>query len=307
MVKALELFCGIGGFAAAALGLNIKVCAALDQSPAALTVYRTNFPDHPAVLVNLEGVKGEDLVSYGADLWWMSPPCQPYGVRGGQRDVADTRARSLIRILDLLARLRENILPEHFALENVSGFAGSKAQERLIAFFSERRYRMRDCILCPTELGIPSRRPRYYFMASRQDMNLFDLERTADPRSLKEYLDSAMPEPLLDLLRIPPETLERFGSGFSILDPNDPAAYTTCFTSGYGKSLMHSGSYLCIEGGGVRRFSPREIALLLHFPPSFRFPEEMPLRKRWELLGNSLSVTAAREILKVFPALHPGA
>jgi len=39
-LKALELFCGIGGFAAAVAGTGTRVVGALDQSPLALEVYR---------------------------------------------------------------------------------------------------------------------------------------------------------------------------------------------------------------------------------------------------------------------------
>jgi hypothetical protein len=65
---------------------------------------------------------------------------------------------------------------------------------------------------------------------------------------------------------------------------------------------MNAGSYLrCATG--VRRFAPEEIARLLSFPPAFSFPEALPLRKRWHLLGNSLSVAAVREVLRDLPGL----
>jgi len=38
VTRALELFCGIGGFAAAAAGTSIRVAGAIDQRPAALEV-----------------------------------------------------------------------------------------------------------------------------------------------------------------------------------------------------------------------------------------------------------------------------
>ncbi|MBE0599472.1 MAG: DNA cytosine methyltransferase, partial [Desulfuromonadales bacterium] len=96
---------------------------------------------------------------------------------------------------------------------------------------------------------------------------------------------------------LPPATVARFGEGFRLLDPADPTAYATCFTAGYGRSLMHAGAYISC-GERVRHFSPTEIALLLGFPPTFRFPPEIPRRKQWHLLGNSLSVTAVREVLR---------
>ena len=299
VIRALELFCGIGGFAAAAAGTNVRVAGAIDQSPAALEVYRLNFPGHDAWQLNLENVTLEELQSAEADFWWLSPPCQPYTVRGAGRDAADPRALSFRRILDLLARMKENDLPAHIALENVEGFARSEMRERLVNLLSGRGYAIQECMLCPTELGVPMRRPRYYCMASRGRLEPPILVVDMPLRPLGDYLDGSGPGSELLLAG---DVVERCGKGFRILDPKDPQAYTTCFTSGYGRSLMRAGSYLRCAGG-VRRFAPEEIARLLHFPEGFRFPDRMTLRKKWQLLGNSLSVAAVRKVLEAFPGL----
>jgi DNA (cytosine-5)-methyltransferase 1/tRNA (cytosine38-C5)-methyltransferase len=68
---------------------------------------------------------------------------------------------------------------------------------------------------------------------------------------------------------------------------------------------MNAGSYLQ-WGETVRRFSPEEITRLLHFPDGFRFPDELSLRKKWHLAGNSLSVVAVREVLRAFPEFAKG-
>jgi site-specific DNA-cytosine methylase len=301
-LNALELFCGIGGFAAAVAGTNVRVVGALDQSPAALEVYRLNFPTHDARPADLERITATELASFGADLWWLSPPCQPYSVRGRRQDLADLRARSLLRILEVLPEISAERLPQHLALENVAGFAGSAAQERLAGFLADRGYQFRERLLCPTELGVPSRRPRYYLLASRAGLAPDAPPLAHPPLRLGDYLDPLPDCAVLDELQVPAAVLARFGPGFRILDPADPEAYTTCFTAGYGKSLMHAGSYLRC-GEGARRFSPAEIARLLHFPPEFRFPATMPLRKRWHLLGNSLSVAAVQEVLRALPGI----
>ena len=296
-LTALELFCGIGGFAAAAAGSPVRVVGALDQSPAALAVYRLNFPGHNAGPADLERITAEDLAGFGADLWWLSPPCQPYSVRGRGRDLTDPRARSLLRLMTLLAELPAGQLPRHVALENVPGFARSRARQQLVERLGERGYACREHQLCPTELGVPSRRPRYYLVASRAPLAPRRPRPAVPPRLLGNYLDHSLEASLLAELTVPEEVVTRFGEGLRILDPHDPQAYTTCFTGGYGKSLMHAGSYLRC-GQGVRRFTPQELAAILHFPPAFRFPDAMPLRKRWHLLGNSLSVAAVREVLR---------
>ncbi|NLC71311.1 MAG: DNA methyltransferase [Desulfuromonadaceae bacterium] len=297
-MKALELFCGIGGFAAAA-GTNIRIAGALDQSAVALAVYRWNFPEHPARQADLEKITADELAGYGADLWWLSPPCQPYTVRGRKRDLDDPRARSLGHLLAVFPEIPPDRLPIHLALENVPGFALSQARDRLTSLLLKRGYQIRERHLCPTELGIPSRRPRYYLSASRLPLRPSFSFEERPLRPLLDFLDLSLNDDPPPELLLAPEVLTRFGDGFRILDPDEDTAYTTCFTGGYGKSLMHAGSYLRCRDG-VRHFAPHEIARLLGFPVSFRFPEKLSLRKRWKLLGNSLSVCAVREVLNGF-------
>jgi len=298
-LNALELFCGIGGFAAAVSGSNVRVKGALDQSPVALAVYRCNFPGHNARQVDLERIDAGQLAEYGADLWWLSPPCQPYSARGRQRDLDDPRARSLARILAILPEIPNGTLPRHLALENVVGFGHSHARNLLVAFLDAQGYQVRERQLCPTELGVPSRRPRYYLIASRDGLHP-PRPVACQPRPLSRFLDPLCTHPPLPELFLAPEAVARFGPGLRILEASDPAAYTTCFTAGYGKSLMHAGSYLACQGG-VRRFAPHELARLLGFPATFRFPAPLSLRKCWHLLGNSLAVTAVREVLGDLP------
>lgn len=294
-IRALELFCGIGGFAAAVAGSNVRVVAALDQNPAALGVYRHNFPDHPVRQTDLERISAWELTTPGADLWWLSPPCQPYCERGVRRDLEDRRARSLLRIMEILGAIPSEKLPHHIALENVAGFAVSQARTRLLPLLESRGFRISEQHLCPTELGVPSRRPRYYLIATRGELVPAPC-RQHQSRPLSSYLDPLVGCTLPTSLLVMPEIIERFGSGLRILDGEDPSAYTTCFTSGYGKSIVNAGSYLRHDSD-VRYFTPEEILRLLHFPPWFTLPDHLPLRKKWHLVGNSLSLAAVREVL----------
>jgi site-specific DNA-cytosine methylase len=173
-------------------------------------------------------------------------------------------------------------------------------RRRLVDLLSNRGYAIQECLLCPTELGVPMRRPRYYLMASRVHLSPPVVIVDMPLRPLGDFLDGGDGSGVPDELHVGGDVLARFGKGFRILDPKDPQAYTTCFTSGYGRSLMHAGSYLRCAGG-VRRFAPEEIARLLHFPEGFRFPDRMTLRKKWHLVGNSLSVAAVRKVLEAFP------
>jgi len=300
-MRILELFCGIGGLAAAVSGTGSRVVCAMDHDLGVLATYRHNNPEHQAVRVDLSRVSNWELATHAADLWWLSPPCQPYTVRGNQRDLDDHRAASLRRILEVLAGLPAGKLPQGLALENVPGFLDSQARQRLVAVLSERGYDLREQLFCPTTLGVPMRRERYYLAASLTPLRPLPAFRDPPPyQALGSYLDRQLDDNTPAELLVPAEALDRFGPGLLVLDPDDPAACATCFAASYGKTLMHSGAYLrCRQG--VRHFAPEEIARLLGLPVQFSFPPELTLRRQWHQLGNSLSVDAVRAVLAILP------
>jgi site-specific DNA-cytosine methylase len=299
-MRILELFCGIGGLAAAVAGTASRVVCAMDHDPSVLATYRHNYPEHQAPRVDLSRVTPWELATVGADLWWLSPPCQPYSVRGNQRDLDDPRAASFLCLLDILERLPTTKLPGGIALENVPGFAQSQARLRLTTLLANRGYNLTKQLLCPTTLGVPMRRERFYLVASLSPLRPVAPLRQPQHRPLGDYLERTFDEEPPAELLVPTESIARFGPGLRVLDPDDRSACATCFAASYGKTLMHAGAYLrCRQG--VRHFAPAEIARLLGLPAGFTFPAGLPLRRQWHQLGNSLSVDAVREVLALLP------
>ncbi len=307
-IRVLELYCGIGGCAAAlgepSTGWPAKaeeagghrpaaeVVAAIDINRVALEVYRHNFP-HPAVPRTIESLSAADLERWRPDLWWLSPPCQPFTRRGLGRDDADPRSASLLHLIELLAEAP----PPALALENVPGFAGSRTHGRLRASLDRLGYHVGELEICPSELGIPNRRRRFYLVASRRPLR--DPAAAAPhARPLAAYLD---PEPAAELW--PPDELVRgYRHAIDLVAPDDPEAVTACFTAAYGRSPVRSGSYVDTPSG-PRRFSPAEILRLLGFPAGYRLPPALPLAAAWRLAGNSLAVDVVRRVLGRLPDL----
>jgi site-specific DNA-cytosine methylase len=320
----LELYCGLGGCAAALAGTGARVAAAYDVNPAALAVYRANFP-HPAHARALDALPAAELARWDADLWWLSPPCQPYTHRGRRRDLDDPRAASLVALCDRIAELR----PPRVALENVPGFAGSRAHDRLREVLDRGGWVVRERLLCPSELGLPNRRLRFYLVASRRGFGGV----AADGWSGRVAADAGDPGPrrpsgpgravpslpdrrpplaaLLDpepdpALALPPVLFARWAGALDLVDAADPGAVTACFTAAYGRSPARNGSHLVTARGAggrpaaARRFSPAEVARLLAFPAGYRLPAGLPRAAAWRLLGNSLSVAAVRTVLAQF-------
>lgn len=283
-MKALELFCGIGGFASAWPG---EVVAAFDQHPDAAATY-TRLHGRPVDRRNLAGVRSLPE----AALWWMSPPCQPYTQRGLGRDLEDPRSRPLLRVLELLRTAR----PAAFGLENVPLFAGSAAHAAVTGAWDGP---VRSVELCPTELGIPMRRRRAYLLGGRVPVPAPDLPLLRRP--LPSVLD-----PFDPALRPDPGLLARFGEAMSVVDARDEGAVAPCFTSAYGRSPVAAGPYLR-QDGEIRYFSPVEIARLFGFGARAEGLRALPLRRGWALVGQSLSVDVLRVLVGLLREAGGGA
>jgi site-specific DNA-cytosine methylase len=286
-LRVLELFAGIGG-CAAAVGDAAEFVAAIDINPQALAVYRHNF-SHPTICSTIEPLPAESFRAWNADLWWLSPPCQPYTHKGKQRDLADPRAAALLTLIERIEQVR----PRYVALENVPPFGRSRTRQRLLDALARSGYYLREELLCPTDLGLPNRRRRYYLVASLEAIPE-RLLHTEKPRLLREFVDVRLHDN--PLLLLDAASTKRFREALDIVDADNESAVASCFTAAYGRSVVRSGSYLRIAAG-LRRFAPEEVLRLLGFPASYRLPPDLTLHRAWRLLGNSLSIGAVRSIL----------
>jgi site-specific DNA-cytosine methylase len=63
------------------------------------------------------GVPAAQLDKLAASVWLLSPPCQPFTRQGLQKDTADGRVQSFLRLLDVVPTLAHP--PTHILVENV--------------------------------------------------------------------------------------------------------------------------------------------------------------------------------------------
>lgn len=287
-VKALELFAGIGGFAQAVASWPVDIVGALDMSSHVLQWYAYNY-EHTTKQQNLEVITAAQLHAYDADLWWMSPPCQPYTVRGLKKDLEDHRARSFLRLLDIL----DEAPPKMLAMENVEGFYNAEARQRLLTVLAHHQFDVLERVVCPTELGIPARRSRYYLVASRDGLQPV-VPVPFEPKCIAQYLEPDVGEGYV----IDPAILAKHGRGMRMVEAiDDPQCHANCFTSAYGKTYRFAGSYLKIEDD-VRYFTPRELLRFLGYQDSFKWPELLSRKQLYKYIGNSLSIDVLRYILQ---------
>eukprot|EP00754_Rhynchopus_humris_P004350 Rhum_TRINITY_DN12218_c0_g1::Rhum_TRINITY_DN12218_c0_g1_i1::g.50160::m.50160/K15336/TRDMT1, DNMT2; tRNA (cytosine38-C5)-methyltransferase len=182
-LRVVEFYSGVGG---ARLGLEkwaarageggaeFVTAAAYDMNAQANTVYELNFGLKVRSRA-IEHVKPEELSKLAADVWLMSPPCQPFtqgGGRGGKKGGGDTRCASFHHLVQTLASPKLAKPPAYILLENVVNFGSSEPCTNFIAVLREKGYAVRCVTASPDWLRsdpVPYYRPRFYVLAARVD------------------------------------------------------------------------------------------------------------------------------------------
>eukprot|EP00435_Cladocopium_sp_Y103_P010471 s3049_g2.t1 len=161
-VRVLELFAGIGGMRCSLERAELphQIVAAFDVSELCEKAYRHNFGGEEWKKKTIECLKAHELDVLAADMWLMSPPCQPFTRAGKRKDHEDDRSRGLLHLLGLLPLMEQP--PAAILLENVVGFERSVCRQRLLRALASHGWEMAEFALDPEDFGLPSRRPRYY-------------------------------------------------------------------------------------------------------------------------------------------------
>eukprot|EP00232_Nephroselmis_pyriformis_P016455 CAMPEP_0182898590 /NCGR_PEP_ID=MMETSP0034_2-20130328/27577_1 /TAXON_ID=156128 /ORGANISM="Nephroselmis pyriformis, Strain CCMP717" /LENGTH=192 /DNA_ID=CAMNT_0025032571 /DNA_START=86 /DNA_END=660 /DNA_ORIENTATION=+ len=167
-IVALEFYSGIGAlhYSLQRARPSAAVAACFDLNEVANAVYEHNFGLKP-ITGNIESKATPKMLDkYAADLWMLSPPCQPYTRQGLKRDGDDGRARSFLKLLDLMPDLKHP--PTYILVENVVGFETSRTHGSLLEALEHADFAVQQFLLSPLQMGVPYSRPRYFCLAKRR-------------------------------------------------------------------------------------------------------------------------------------------
>lgn len=175
---AADLFCGSGSVSAALQNSGFEVAFAVDNDAAAVATYRANH--YTTKLFD------EDIANVSTDMAketlggrWLSvlavcAPCQPFSSQNRKRGADDPRASLVLETL----RFAKDLKPETIWIENVPGLATSHKKEALRNGLRALGYQFNAPLqLNANSLGVPQRRIRSIFVASRADTVLERIEK----------------------------------------------------------------------------------------------------------------------------------
>lgn len=337
-MNAIEFFSGIGGlhYACKRSG-SIKVIAAFDVNTIANAVYEHNFKIKPNIK-SIDSLTPAIIDAYSAQVWLLSPPCQPFTQGGKRLDDQDMRSRGLLNLINLLKLVK--LKPEFIFLENVVNFEVSVCRKLLISTLQDLGYAIKEYLVSPLQFGIPNDRKRYYLAAksSRNDTERcgnLEIIRGIDKKYIIEkplsyYLNDNIE---VEKYMVPEKFITkrsnfRFGNiefiyYIDVVKPTDFKC--SVFTKAYGSHhVFGSGPMIqtheldqqmdysdkdCLLRARLRFFTPEEVARLHAFPvdslkedgsgsKEFEFPDGLTQRQKWQLLGNSLNVLVVSELIQ---------
>ena len=262
--KVLELFSGIGGMRCGlteGFGPSIRLdFTAIDMNEFCNEIYRTSFADKP-LNRDICSIPLDWFETLSADIWTMSPPCQPYTRQGNQEDAGDDRAKPLTYLSrEILGKMKN--LPRHIVLENVKNFEVSQSFHELVEILNSRGYTMRGFLLNPLYMGFPNSRLRFFLVATLTGKILeqvhvpivsndpiqcgeFDQIPTPSIHILRTIGDFLCPSHTIDLT-VPRSILEK-KAAFCFDIVSAESTQCLCFTRAYTKFIDGTGSVLMMQ------------------------------------------------------------
>ena len=165
-MKAIDLFCGAGGFSNGFEQAGVDVCYGVDINEAALETFEQNH-DAEAVCWDISTGVPESLATIDVDIVFGSPPCKGFSDARGSRQLDDERNKLVFSFIQWVAELQ----PEYVMMENVAGMT-TISDEFLDAIDTEYEkigYKVDWTKLNAANLGVPQTRERVIYFGLKKD------------------------------------------------------------------------------------------------------------------------------------------
>ncbi|XP_041987074.1 tRNA (cytosine(38)-C(5))-methyltransferase [Aricia agestis] len=324
--RILELYSGIGGMHCAWLdsSLNGEVVAAIDINTIANCVYKHNFPQTTLITKNIQSLTVEAIEKLDVNTILMSPPCQPFTRNGKQMGESDPRTDSFLYIISILDQF---VKLEYILMENVKGFETSSVRDLFIMKLQDCNFTFQEFLVCPSSVGVPNSRLRYYCIARRKPDWNFKRKDEIMTSLPNEYSEQFSIENIImdasDAYLVPDKILKYihamdiiykhskrsccFTKAYSHYAEGTGSIYTNSNPEDVKESLQEAKLY---EPGSIefltplkkhkfRYLTPMELVALMCFPNKFSFPDNITTKQCYKLLGNSVNVKVISELLKI--------
>ena len=284
-MKVAGLFAGIGGLELGFSRAGFRSTLLCEIEPTAQHVLRANFPDVEIVgdVRDVQDLRGADVLCAGFPCQNLSSSGNKVGITGDQSSLVDE-----------IFRLLENNDPRWVIIENVRFMLHlnkGEAMARIVKNFERMGYNWAYRVIDSQAFGVPQRRHRVYFVASKTD----------DPRNVILSNDAAKSADAISQATISDHIGFYWTEGAYAVGLNKDAIPPLKAGSTIG---IPSPPAIYFPDGVVGTPEIRDAERLQGFEADWTKAAEEVARPsaRWRLLGNSVTVPVsewiANKILK---------
>ncbi len=302
-IRAIDLFCGIGGNSWGARAAGAEIVAGFDISDLAGRVFQSNFPEAHFYHGDLSAYSQADILKIEeeigpVDLLLASPECTSHSpARGGKPP--SPRSMRLSWNVWRFARL---LHPRWMVIENVPAMRNWSAYPIFLKFLEREGYRLREQILDASQFGVPQSRKRLYILCDREGVppEVPPVCNEPVPVRFLLNLNGTYPASPLKKAGRAARTLERAERAFEALGRDTPFLMVY-YGSGIQwqtldmplRTVTTHDRFALIRPDGqgghtMRMLQPDELQAAMGFPPEFSL-EACPTRGgKIHLLGNAV-------------------
>ncbi len=168
-MRALDLFCGAGGFSVGFERAGIDVVHGVDIATQALETFEENH-DGSAVHHDISDGVPRDLADLDVDIVFGSPPCKGFSDARGSRRLDDDRNKLVFSFIQWV----DHFQPAYVMMENVAGMTtiSDEFLEAIQAEYRDAGYRVAWETLNAADFGVPQTRERVIYVGVREDIDV---------------------------------------------------------------------------------------------------------------------------------------
>lgn len=167
-IKAVDLFCGVGGLTNGLIQAGIPVVAGIDIDDSCEYAFEHN-NNCRFIKKSIDDVTGKEVRALlrGADIKILvgCAPCQPFSSH--QKDKKNRAKHKDWKLLYQFGRLVEEVKPHIVSMENVPELVHEKVFKDFVGILESNNYKVNYQVVNVADYGVPQRRKRLILLASR--------------------------------------------------------------------------------------------------------------------------------------------
>ena len=185
-IRAIDLFCGCGGFSKGFEDAGIEILYGVDINKDALESFELNHKNSVGLSLDLSSETSFELFDKyldgkDIDIIIGGPPCQGFSLTG-TRNIDDPRNKLYLALIRAISKYK----PRAFVIENVVGMATlykGKAKDEIIRRLTKLGYEVKYEILNSVNYGVPQIRKRLIIVGVLKELGSYDFPKQTHDKS----------------------------------------------------------------------------------------------------------------------------